>query len=138
MEAFAKVQGQISNQPLISSEQISGGGLGTVRGYLEAEVVGDNGVFGSFELRSPSLLHWWSDKLGELRFYGFAEGGVLTTYDPLPAQASSFELASVGAGGRLRLLDHIGSSLDLGFPLIAQTHTQPFDPHLTFRVWADF
>lgn len=138
LEAFAKIQGQISDQPLISSEQLSGGGIGTVRGYLEAEVVGDNGVFGSLELRSPSLLRWWSDKAGELRVYGFVEGGVLTTYDPLPDQASYIELASVGVGGRLRLFEHFGGSLDLGFPLVTQSHTEPFDPHLSFRVWADF
>ncbi len=137
-EAFAKVQGQLSDQPLISSEQISGGGLGTVRGYLEAEAVGDNGVFGSLELRSPSLLRWWSDKVGDLRAYGFIEGGALTTYNPLPDQASYFELASIGAGGRIRLLDHLGGSLDVGFPLVTQAHTEPFDPRVTFRVWADF
>lgn len=137
-EAYGKVQGQIADQPLISSEQVSGGGLGTVRGYLEAEVVGDNGIFGSLELRSPSLLRWWSDKTGDLRVYGFIEGGALTTYNPLPDQASYFELASLGVGGRLRLLDHFGGSLDLGFPLITQTQTEPFDPRVTFRVWADF
>ena len=137
-EAFAKVQGQLADQPLISSEQISGGGLGTVRGYLEAEAVGDNGVFGSLELRSPSLLRWWSDKAGEFRVYAFVEGGALTTYQPLPDQDSYFELASVGVGGRLRLLDHFGGSLDVGLPLVTQAHTQPFDPHVTFRMWADF
>lgn len=137
-EGFAKIQGQISDQPLVSNEQLSGGGLGTVRGYLEAEVVGDNGVFGTVELRSPSLLRWWTDKAGDLRVYGFIEGGFLTTYNPLPDQGSYFELASAGVGGRLRLLDHFGGSLDLAFPLVTQTHTEPFDPRLTFRVWADF
>ena len=34
---------------------LSGGGLGTVRGYLESEELGDNGIFGSTELRTPSL-----------------------------------------------------------------------------------
>jgi hemolysin activation/secretion protein len=137
-EAFAKVQGQLSDQALISSEQISGGGLGTVRGYLEAELVGDNGVFGSLELRTPSLLSFWGDRVGEWRLYGFIEGGALSLHSPLPEQDAYFELASVGAGSRLRLLEHLGGSIDVGFPLISQTHTQAYDPHLTFRVWADF
>ena len=34
---FAKVQGQIADQPLVNSEQFAGGGLGTVRGYFEVE-----------------------------------------------------------------------------------------------------
>src|SRR4029077_11431886 len=35
--AFGKVQGQIGNDPLLSSEQMSAGGANNVRGYLEAE-----------------------------------------------------------------------------------------------------
>jgi hemolysin activation/secretion protein len=137
-QASGKVQGQVSDQPLLSSEQLSGGGLGTVRGYLEAEVVGDNGVFGSLELRSPSLAGWLGDKAGEWRIYGFVEGGALTLRDALPDQTSNFTLASVGVGSRLRLLDHFGSSVDLGIPLVSQTRTQAHDPHVTFRMWADF
>lgn len=137
-EVMAKVQGQISDQPLLSGEQISGGGLGTVRGYLEAEAVGDNGIFGSLELRSPSLLAWLGEKAGEWRVYGFVEGGLLTLRSPLPEQADSFKLASVGIGSRLRLLDHLGGSLDLGFPLVSQAKSQAYDPRVMFRVWADF
>lgn len=39
-QAYGKLQGQISSQPLVSSEQFSAGGLGTARGYLEGEVAG--------------------------------------------------------------------------------------------------
>ena len=47
LQMFGKVQGQVTGQPLVNSEQLAGGGLATVRGYLEAEAIGDNGVFGS-------------------------------------------------------------------------------------------
>ncbi len=136
-ELYAKVQGQLADQPLISSEQISGGGLGTVRGYLEAETTGDSGFFGSLELRSPSLLGW-APKLGEWRVYGFVEGGTLTLHEPLPEQDGFFRLASAGVGSRVRLFDHLGGSVDIGVPLITQAKTQAHDPHVTFRVWADF
>ncbi|HSI61832.1 MAG TPA: POTRA domain-containing protein, partial [Candidatus Saccharimonadia bacterium] len=53
---YGKVQGQIADSPLINSEQYAGGGLGTVRGYLESTALGDNGVFGTFELQSPSFI----------------------------------------------------------------------------------
>lgn len=33
-QLYGKVQGQIADQPLLSGEQASGGGLGTARGYL--------------------------------------------------------------------------------------------------------
>lgn len=134
-EVFAKVQGQMADKPLVSSEQFSGGGLGNVRGYLEAEVVGDSGVVGSVELRSPSLL---PKKLGEWRLYAFADAGLLAIHEPLPEQQSRFQIASVGFGSRVRLYDHLSSSLDAGIPLISQSRTGLHDLLLTFRVSTDF
>ena len=55
-QVFGKLQGQVADQPLVNSEQFAGGGLGTVRGYLEAEVLGDDGVAATVELRSPNVL----------------------------------------------------------------------------------
>ena len=137
-QVFGKLQGQVSSQPLVSSEQFSGGGLGTARGYLEGEVPGDSAGFGSVELRSPSLLSWLSEKAGEWRIYAFADAGHLTIQNPLPDQISNFDMASIGIGSRLRLLDHLNGSIDAGLPLISQSHTQARDLLLTFRVWADF
>ena len=136
-EIYGKIQGQISDQPLVSSEQISGGGLNTVRGYLEAEVVGDNGIFGTLELRSPSLLDWADKKTSEWRLYAFAEGGSLTIREALPEQTGHFELASVGIGSRIRLFDFLNGSIDAGLPLISQ-RSKAHEPLFTFRVWADF
>ncbi len=137
-ELFSKVQGQLADQPLVSSEQYGGGGLGTVRGYLEAEVLGDSGGFGTVELRGPSLFGWWGRKDTEWQLYGFAEGGLLRVHDPLPEQTAGYRLASVGVGSRLRFLDYLNGSIDLSLPLISQTVTQAHDPFLSFRVWADF
>ena len=137
-QVFGKLQGQVSSQPLVSSEQFSGGGLGTARGYLEGEVPGDSAGFGSVELRSPSLLSWLSEKAGEWRIYAFADAGHLTIQNPLPDQISNFDMASIGIGSRLRLFDHLNGSIDAGLPLISQSHTQARDLLLTFRVWADF
>lgn len=138
LELFAKVQGQLANRPLVSSEQFGGGGLGTVRGYLEAEVLGDNAGAGTLELRSPSLFGWWGRSDTEWQIYAFAEGGLLNLHDPLPEQTASFRLASVGVGSRLRFLDYLNGSVDLSLPLISQTVTDAHDPFLSFRVWADF
>jgi hemolysin activation/secretion protein len=137
-QVYAKVQGQIADQPLVSSEQFSGGGLSTARGYLESETPGDNAIFGSFELRSPSLIGWLGEKVGEWRIYAFADAGRVVIKDPLPEQVSRFDLASIGLGSRLRLLDHVNGSLDAALPLISQSSTIAHDLRLTFRVWADF
>lgn len=148
-ELYAKVQGQLSDQPLISAEQFAGGGLGTVRGYLEAEEVGDNGLFGTLEFRSPSFFAWFGEKMKDSEFivYTFLEGGVLTIRDPLPEQKTHFEFASFGFGSRMTLFDYLNGSVDIGWPLISTstigaegpvTRTHANDPRVTFRVWAEF
>jgi hemolysin activation/secretion protein len=137
-QLFAKVQGQVSDQPLVNSEQFAGGGLATVRGYLEAEELGDNAIFGSVELRTPSLLSWLTGKGNEWRFYVFAEAGELTLRDTLPEQVSRFDLASYGFGSRIRLQDHFSGSLDAGVPLISTSVTNVHDVRFTFRLWAEF
>ena len=44
---------QLSNSPLFSLEQLSFGGAESVRGYRENDILRDNGVFGSVEVRVP-------------------------------------------------------------------------------------
>jgi hemolysin activation/secretion protein len=137
-QAFGKVQGQAANEPLVSSEQFSAGGLGTVRGYLESEDLGDNGIIENFELRTPSIGQFFGKVVDEWRFYVFGDAGLLTIDDALPDQQEKFKLASVGAGTRLRLQDHYNGSLDFGLPLDNSVDTNAYEPRLTFRVWAEF
>lgn len=139
---FGKVQGQAANAPLINSEQMAGGGLSTVRGYLESAALGDNGIFGSVELRTPSLIGKadpdGGERAYEWRFYAFWDGGRLTLNEPLPEQQSSFNLSSWGVGSRLRLANHLHGSVDLALPLEPQGNVEEDDWMVTFRVWADF
>lgn len=131
-EIFARVQGQLASQPLLTSEQFSGGGLDTVRGYLESEQVGDSGAFGTIELRSSSLFGA-SAKDREWRFYAFFDGGKLVRYDPLPEEKDHFYLASYGLGSRIRVKDHLSGSLDAGIPLYSQSQSKAQEVRLTFR-----
>jgi hemolysin activation/secretion protein len=137
-QVFVKGQGQASEKPLASSEQFSGGGLGTVRGYLESEELGDNGIFGSAEIRTPSLSDLFGKTVDEWRFYLFGEGGLLTIDKALPEQQEKFNLASVGIGTRMKFAGHYNGSFDVGLPLDNGTTTQAYAPLLTFRVWAEF
>jgi hemolysin activation/secretion protein len=137
-QVAGKLQGQISDQPLISHEQASGGGSGTVRGYLEAEVVGDNAAFGSIELRSPSVFRSFAGRPGELRLYTFLEGGILTLRNPLPDQTDRFNLASYGVGTRLQLLEHFDGVIEAGVPLETQAKSAAGDVRVNFRAALDF
>lgn len=137
-QAYGKVQGQLSDQPLVSGEEASGGGLGTVRGYLEAEVVGDNAAFGTVELRSPSLLKLTGFKQGDLRLYGFYDGGLVTLIDPLPGQTDRFYLASAGFGARMQLGGHFDGLFNVSFPQYSQADTKAGDIRVTFRAELDY
>lgn len=138
LQLFGKVQGQLANQPLVSNEQLAGGGLATVRGYLEAEAVGDDGAFGSLEFRTPQLATWTKNEGNDWRAYVFADGGVLTIRDALPEQTSSFTLASVGLGTRFRFINHLNGSVDAGVSLLDLIQTDAFDTQVTVRLWTDF
>jgi hemolysin activation/secretion protein len=50
-----RINGQLSNSPLLAPEEFSIGGAESVRGYRENELLRDNGVFGSVELRFPII-----------------------------------------------------------------------------------
>lgn len=155
-EIFAKLQGQLASQPLVNSEQSSGGGLGNARGYLESTVLGDNAIYGSVELRGPNMIEApkatkpkesateakpeadWPKKENEWRFYGFLDAGRLTLHDPLPEQDDTFSLLSIGAGSRLSIGDHLHASVDAGMPLIRAGGFDKGDWLVTFRLWTEF
>lgn len=140
-QVFGKIQGQLASQPLINGEQFSGGGLGTARGYLEGTSLGDDGIFSTFEFRSPSLIGT-PDKSGnrsdEWRFLVFTDAGLLSIHDALPSQQRRFGFASVGTGTRFKVLNHYNGSLDVAVPLIDKPDAQTGDIRVTFRGWAEF
>ena len=147
-ELFLKVHGQASDQPLVNSEQAAGGGMGTVRGYIEAEAVGDNAIFSTVELRTPSLLREVrkggdakkpEDRTGnEWRFYTFFDAGTITLHKPLPQQTSSYKLASFGLGTELQLNKHFHAIAELALPLTHIGETSVHEARVNFRLWADF
>jgi hemolysin activation/secretion protein len=140
----AVVQGQATQNALVDSEQFSMGGLNTVRGYLESQTVGDSAIAGSIEVRSPSLLQWWtkSEKY-ELRLLGFVDAGSVFINDPLPEQTTNFNLLSVGFGAVIKLMAWLNGAVYVGIPQISQGSTEANSyrpsgqPMLTFRVWGE-
>jgi len=137
-QLYGKAQGQVADEPLLSAEQFSAGGLGTVRGYLEAATVGDNALLGSIELRSPPLASHVGLKDADWRVYVFSDAAYQSLNRPLPGQNAHFDLASIGAGSWFKLAGHFNASLDAGLPLIDQAATKAGDWRITFRAWADY
>jgi len=132
-----RVAGQLTDSPLVSSEQIAGGGMNSVRGYLSAEAVGDFGVVGSIEWRAPPI-PLFVPYVQEWRVYGFADAARLGLRDPLPEQRSRFSLASIGLGTSFRLLSHVFGRLDFSYPLTDGPRTRRHDPRVNFNVTASY
>ncbi|GAB2874461.1 ShlB/FhaC/HecB family hemolysin secretion/activation protein [Paraburkholderia jirisanensis] len=133
------VSGQISNSPLVSSEQFAAGGINSVRGYLSAEDTADSGVIGSVELRSPSVASYFGTSLvNEWRFHVFVDAAHLWLLSPLPEQESSFNLVSVGVGSRIQLLKYASADIEMGIPLRAGVNTKAYSPRFDFYVRASF
>ncbi|MBN4667240.1 ShlB/FhaC/HecB family hemolysin secretion/activation protein [Pandoraea nosoerga] len=133
----ARIATQMTDSPLVSNEQLAGGGMNSVRGYLSAEATGDYGVVGSVEWRTPPI-----PLLGPLvsnwRAYAFFDGARLGLRDPLPEQTSRFSLASVGVGTSLRLTSHVTGRFDAAYPLTNGPRTQRYKPRLNFSVTATY
>jgi hemolysin activation/secretion protein len=137
-QLFVKAQGQLSDEPLVNSEQFSIGGQDTVRGYLESEVLGDDAIVGSVEFRSPQLSQYLGDKVNDWRLFLFSDDAHASILDPLPDQQYNFNLASVGAGTRIQLVNHLNGSVDVAVPLLTSVTTQAEQVRIEFKVWVQF
>lgn len=137
-ELFASVDGQFASEPLVSNEQFAAGGAGSVRGYLQSEAIGDNGLASSIELRSPSIAELTGGLADELRAVAFMDAARVWIKTPLPEQEDSFGLVGAGAGLRFRLLGHVTGELDLAWPLKDNGATEAGDTRVHFRLATDF
>jgi hemolysin activation/secretion protein len=127
---------QYSSMPLISNEQFTAGGAASVRGYLEAERLGDTGASLSLELRSPSLLR--GAKNQDLEVLGFFDTASLVIVDPLPDQDARFRLKSAGAGLRFTGLSGLAAELDWARPLVDGANVAKDEDRLHFSVKYSF
>lgn len=97
--------GQVSAIRVLSPDQFSIGGVGTVRGFPLSEFSGDNGYVGSLEFVTPFPLKWKAG-LGTLTLdrilslSAFLDHGKVFTKDRLPGEQDQ---AITGAGYSIRL-----------------------------------
>jgi hemolysin activation/secretion protein len=135
----AKLSGQIASDPLVSAEQFTIGGSDSVRGYLESQALGDYGVSGSLELRTPPLVKFiqnnaFKDYIKELFAFTFIDAGTVSTLKPLPNQDESSDLFSVGLGVKLKLAQGFFTNLDYAHALREAGEVDKGDDRVHFRV----
>jgi hemolysin activation/secretion protein len=138
MQFWARIQGQASADALVPNEQFAAGGIDTVRGYLEAEVLGDDAAGFQLELRSPSFAEAVAPQLNELRLHLFADAAETSINRPLPEQRRSYGLSSLGFGVQARFANHITAAFEDAVTLTDAITTKHDANALLFRILGDF
>jgi hemolysin activation/secretion protein len=130
----ASLAGQFAVEPVIANEQFAIGGADGVRGYLEAEELGDLGFKGSLQIESPS----WKigGNFAQLTGLLFVDAGLVSTLSPLPGEASRADLSSFGAGLRIALYERIDGAVYWAYPLVPGSRTATGDSRILFSVRA--
>jgi hemolysin activation/secretion protein len=105
--------GQIASGPLFLSQQFYLGGAAFGRGYGSAEISGDNGVAGSFELRFDQKLNF--RYLTGYQLYTFVDAGA--AWNDGYGFANGLALTSSGAGVRFFLGGDLQADIAVAFPL---------------------
>jgi hemolysin activation/secretion protein len=104
---------QTASGPLFTSQQFYLGGAAFGRGYGAAEISGDNGLAGSFELRfdqRPNFRY-----LTGYQLYGFVDAGAV--WNDGYNIGDGLALTSAGGGIRFFFWDDFQADLGVAFPL---------------------
>ena len=119
---LVRVNGQYSPNRLYAVEQMQIGGPYTLRGYQPAELIGDYGVTGTVEIRTPipglkkilpNKLKFIDDKVRLAAFYDF---GWIKENDNVYNYPQNF-LHSVGFGSYINITDWLALQFGVGFPI---------------------
>jgi hemolysin activation/secretion protein len=138
VQLWGSLQGQMTNDPLVSSEQFDLGGVDSVRGYLEAESLGDYGLTLQSELRSPDIRKYVRGPVHSWRFHLFADTGVVNLRDATAGQRSTNGLSSVGVGTRVNLWGYLNGAVQDAQTLNNGPDTKAGTNRVLFRVFGEF
>jgi len=112
-QARAALNGQYSDDMLVSGEQFGIGGADSVRGFFEREVSNDVGYRGTLELYTPDF----GGKLmagARTRALAFFDYGGVRRNQPGPAEPHGQHITSTGVGLRFSRGTNIALRLDYG------------------------
>lgn len=94
------MSGQVTRDMLISGEQFGIGGSDSVRGFLEREIINDNGFRGTLELYSPDFGGSVPISGARLRALMFYDWGALRRMRPAVLEMHGQHISSAGLGLR--------------------------------------
>ncbi len=105
--------GQLASGPMYLSQQFYLGGIAFGRGYGAAQISGDNGIAGSFELRFDHKLNY--KYFTGFQLYSFVDSGLVWWDGLSPSDGTA--LTSAGGGVRLFLGGDLQADLGVAVPL---------------------
>ncbi|KAF3891215.1 MULTISPECIES: ShlB/FhaC/HecB family hemolysin secretion/activation protein [Nostocales] len=108
---LARLNAQLTGDSLLSLEKLSIGGFDTVRGYRQNQLVADNGVAGSLEVRFPPIASYTALQLAPFFDIG-------TTWNNQAENPAPQTIASLGLGLIWQPSRSLYLRLDYGVPLI--------------------
>jgi hemolysin activation/secretion protein len=114
------VAGQVSNDPLLASEEFGFGGNEYGRGYDSSEITGDQGVASKVELAYSHSVQ--KKYFNDYQIYTFYDLGKVWNKDPGAGQPSRESAASAGIGTRMTFLPNVKGDMFIAKPL---THDVP-------------
>ncbi|WP_235071148.1 ShlB/FhaC/HecB family hemolysin secretion/activation protein [Leptolyngbya sp. Heron Island J] len=113
---LTRIGAQLTPDALLPIERFSLGGISTVRGYSQNQLVSDNAVTGSVEFRIPV-----TRDPNTVQLTPFIEAGIGWN-NQIPDPDPSF-LASLGLGARWAVSPDLSVRLDYGIPLVDADNT---------------
>ncbi len=137
-QARAALNAQYTSDALVLGEQFSIAGATAVRGFLEREIVRDNGYVANFELYTPNLTGKLVPGEGNLRglmFYDVAEAA----NNALPGEdRQQISISSIGAGFRWNIQRSFNMNFDLARALASGGSRQAGDLRADISIYAGF
>ena len=125
-----RVAAQVSSRRLVTLEQFALGGMDTVRGYRENQLVRDQGVVGSLEMHVPLIEHHEASTLDLVPFFDTGYGSDRGN------GANGDTLCSLGLGFLFNPSRHLSAQLYYGVPLTSfkRSHDSAQDYGIHFNV----
>ncbi len=118
---LATATGQVTNRPLLASEEIALGGPNFGRGYDDGEVAGDSGWAAALELRYNSFGLPLFPR--GIQYYAFYDAGQV--WSKAEARFEGHQnLFSTGLGLRVNLLDNLFATAEFSQPMNRDVQTE--------------
>lgn len=139
------LNGQWTDDSLLSSEQFGVGGARYGRGFDTSEITGDRGFAGKAELIWQPNLDRYFDSGGDftfdgaaflsnIQFYTFYDGGMTWNTQRTTGQGVRNSLTSTGVGSRFVMLDRLSGDVFFAVPLTNMVASRALDKQDDWRM----